>query len=140
MAHTEEPGTRPTPHLALQPRTPIDRWNPGPGVVVLAPSGDLDMLTVPALHDQLRTDLRQHRHIIVDLSDILFLGSAGIQVLLEAHLAALEVGASLHVTGAGNPVVARPLHITTVDEIIDVTAEPAPAFAARLLDESGDAA
>lgn len=102
-------------------------------VIILRPVGELDMLTTPTLRVRLLAELGRCRHVIVDCSEIRFLSSGGVQLLVEAHERALEAGAMLHVAAAAHRVVARPLEITGVDTVLDVTAEPADAVASRVI-------
>lgn len=71
-----------TSHESLNVST---SW-PEPGVAVLAVAGDLDMLTSPALAAALEEALdARPRTVVVDLSKVDFLGSAGLAVLVSAH-------------------------------------------------------
>jgi anti-sigma B factor antagonist len=59
---------------------------PVPDVAVLSVAGDLDMLTSPELAQALEEVLgREPRTVVVDLSEVSFLGSAGLAVLVTAH-------------------------------------------------------
>lgn len=111
---------------------PIAVEVPDPAVALLRPAGELDMLTAPELRDALTVRLRRHRHVVVDLRDVSFLGSSGVQVLAEAHQLARDNGRSLHVTGAGQRRIARPLQITGLDTILAISDECPGALAARL--------
>jgi anti-sigma B factor antagonist len=63
-------------------------------VVVLGVSGVVDMLTAPALEDAISTALgKTPGALVINLSDVEFLASAGMGVLVAAHdQAAPEVG------------------------------------------------
>jgi anti-sigma B factor antagonist len=53
---------------------------------VLAAAGELDILTVPAFSAKLNELVRRRaRDIVVDLSEVRFVDSAGLQVLLSAQ-------------------------------------------------------
>ncbi len=53
------------------------------GVLVLAPSGKLDTLNAPEFLKQLQEALAQHPDVcLLDLSDVTFLSSSGLQALL----------------------------------------------------------
>jgi anti-sigma B factor antagonist len=57
-----------------------------PDVAVLSVAGDLDMLTAPRLAQALDELLsREPRTIVVDLSEVSFLGSAGLAAIVTAH-------------------------------------------------------
>ena len=109
----------------------------GPDVVVFLVIGELDMMSAPALRERVLDELRQRKHVILDFSAVGFLGSAGIQVLVEANDAAIDNGATLHVAGAGGRVVARPLQVTGVDELLHLEPGSAMALGLRLLAGDG---
>lgn len=74
---------------------------------VLRVRGDLDMVTAPQLHDVLHERLARTDRAVVDLSDVDFLGTAGIEVLVQlaqqVRLALVARGPALRaitVTGA----------------------------------------
>jgi anti-sigma B factor antagonist len=110
----------------------VDAQLVGDDVIVLRPRGDLDLASSPSLREQLFDELSRRPHVILDCSEITFIGSAGIQVLVDAHQHAKESDALLHVTGASSRTVARPLEITGVDRAIRVVDEPAAVLACRL--------
>ena len=57
--------------------------------------------------------------LIVDLTDVQFLSSAGISVLVETHRLTARAGISLRVVADGH-ATSRPLRMTRIDEIIDL--------------------
>jgi anti-anti-sigma factor len=110
----------------------IDAECVGDDVIVLRSRGDLDLASAPSLRERLFDELSRRPHVIVDCSEITFIGSAGIQVLVDAHQHAKDSHALLYVTGASSRTVARPLEITGVDRAIRVVDEPAALLACRL--------
>jgi anti-sigma B factor antagonist len=94
-------------------------------------------VSAPALRERVLPELRLRRHVVLDLSAVEFLGSAGIQVLVEAHETAIENGGTLHVAGAGERAVARPLQVTGVDEFLHLEPGSSVALGLRLLGEDG---
>ena len=90
-------------------------------VVVVAASGDVDMLTAPQLRDAVETALgKDPEGLIVDLSAVDFLGSAGMQVLMEAHN---QTGENLRfAVVADGPATSRPLKITGIADLITMYA------------------
>ncbi|XVS62701.1 STAS domain-containing protein [Actinosynnema sp. CA-299493] len=99
--------------LGLAVRTPVD------GVTVVAVSGEVDMLTAP----QLRADALRHLDagstLVLDLSGVSFLGSAGLAVLVEASQHAQRRDASFRVV-AVERAVTRPLAATGLGEVFSV--------------------
>jgi len=88
-------------------------------VVVLSASGDLDMLIAPRLTDAIDSALAKHPNgLIIDLSRVEFLGSAGISVLMAAHGKMGESGRFTVV--ADGPATHRPLTLLGLHEIISV--------------------
>lgn len=94
------------PHDADRERLQLSIARPGPNTVVLSAHGDVDMLTAPRLADMLSCRLRSVIDMLVlDLSGVAFLGTAGLSVLARAHLQAEHHGAALRVvTGQSHPV------------------------------------
>ncbi|MFD0207136.1 MULTISPECIES: STAS domain-containing protein [Saccharothrix] len=97
----------------------LDVRTAGDGVTVLAVSGEVDMLTAP----QLRADALRHlddgRTLVLDLSGVSFLGSAGLAVLVEASQQAKRRGAEFRVV-AVERAVTRPLVATGLGEVFSV--------------------
>ena len=86
---------------------------------VVSASGALDLLTSPQL-DQLLTRTLEQRPaaLIVDLTDVNFLGSAGMQVLVDAYESATpDIGFAVVADGPGT---SRPLKLIGLTEVFDV--------------------
>jgi anti-sigma B factor antagonist len=95
---------------------------------VLAVSGDIDMVTAPEFQRALIVALRDRPELlVVDLSAVDFLGSAGLTALVAAHQ---EAGphTALRVV-ATNSTTARPLQLTGLDQEIPVCATRDQALA-----------
>lgn len=91
----------------------------GEGVAVVAVSGEIDMLTAP----QLRADVLRHLDaggtLVLDLSGVSFLGSAGLAVLVEASQHSKRRGGDFRVV-AVERAVTRPLAATGLGEVFSV--------------------
>ena len=89
------------------------------GTAVVSASGALDLLTSPRLGQTLTSILDQRpAALIVDLTDVNFLGSAGMQVLVDAYEAATpDIGFAVVADGPGT---SRPLKLVGLTEIFDV--------------------
>lgn len=111
----------------------IDVEVPHADVALLRLAGDLDVLTAPALRRQVTRRVREHQHVVVDLTAVDFLSSVGLQALLDAHCCAAEYLNQLHVTGAAHRAVARPLRLSGLDRVLDVAEQPAATLVARLV-------
>ncbi|MFI9010740.1 STAS domain-containing protein [Actinosynnema sp. NPDC053489] len=107
--------------LGLSVRTPAD------GVAVVSVSGEVDMLTAP----QLRAEALRHldgRTLVLDLSGVTFLGSAGLAVLVEASQQAKARDAEFRVV-AVDRAVTRPLVATGLGDVFSVSASVEEALA-----------
>jgi anti-sigma B factor antagonist len=89
-------------------------------VAVVAASGELDMLTAPQLRDAVQSALgKSPSGLIVDLSAVDFLGSAGMQVLMEVHNQTSGTETRFAVVADG-PATSRPLKITGITDQIEL--------------------
>jgi anti-anti-sigma factor len=89
-------------------------------VAIVAASGELDMLTAPQLRDAVQSALGKNpAGLIVDLTQVDFLGSAGMQVLMEAHNQTGGANTRFAVVADG-PATSRPLKITGIADLIDL--------------------
>jgi anti-sigma B factor antagonist len=87
--------------------------------VVLSVSGTVDMLTASTMEAAISTELdKQPVALIVDLTDVEFLASHGLRVLIDAHDGITGDTAFLIV--ADGPVTARPLTLMGITEFIAV--------------------
>ncbi|OKH65881.1 anti-sigma factor antagonist [Mycobacterium sp. SWH-M1] len=88
--------------------------------VILHVEGDLDVLTAPTLGTHLDVALSGALTLlIVDITGVGFLSSAGISMLVETHRLTERAGISLRVVAEGS-ATARPLRMMNIDEIIDL--------------------
>jgi anti-sigma B factor antagonist len=87
--------------------------------VVVAVSGDLDIATVPTLAEAIQAAVRKKpAALIVDLSQVNFLASAGMTLLIAVHE---EIGPSARFgVVADGPSTSRPLKMIGIDSVIDV--------------------
>ncbi|CAN5710038.1 STAS domain-containing protein [soil metagenome] len=104
-------------------------WS-GP-IAVLSVSGTLDMLSAGYLQAGVDAALRDHpAALIVDLTEVEFLASAGMSVLIAANDAAgTEIRFAVVAHGAAT---ARPLELTGLTEIIDLHTTRAEALSAAV--------
>lgn len=72
--------------------------NPRPGCKLVRITGDLDVCAVPEVEDRIATNLGgEIRQVILDLSDLEFLDSTGIRMLLQVHARRRSLGGILMV-------------------------------------------
>lgn len=90
------------------------------GAVVLAVAGEIDLLSAPVLGDGVATALADAPDLLViDLSEVSFLASIGITVLLEARREAGD-GTRVRVVAPEGGVVNRTLQLTGLHEALAV--------------------
>jgi anti-sigma B factor antagonist len=88
-------------------------------LVVVSVSGSVDMLSAPWLTDAIESALAKHPNgLVVDLSGVEFLGSAGISVLMAAHAKMGDSGRFMVV--ADGPATHRPLTLLGLNEILSL--------------------
>ena len=98
-------------------------------VAVVAASGVVDMLTAPRLEDALRKAAADKPEgLVVDLTGVEFLASAGMGVLVAAHDAADE-GTRFCMVADG-PATSRPLKLVGIADIVPLYATLDEALAA----------
>ena len=101
-----------------------------PGYAVLSVAGDVDAGTEHHFRDALTSVLAHGMpRIVVDLSGVNFMSSAGIGVLMGVRRVLSDAGGSV-VLASAHGQVAQVLSMTGVAEVIPVTASVADAVAA----------
>ncbi|MBV9090590.1 MAG: STAS domain-containing protein [Mycobacteriaceae bacterium] len=86
---------------------------------VVSASGDVDMLSAPALEESIRTALRKDpAALVVDFSAVEFLASAGMGVLVAVH-DEITPNVSFCVVADG-PATSRPLKLVGIADIVRV--------------------
>lgn len=89
-------------------------------IVVAHVAGEVDMLTGPALQNHLDQALATRpERLIVDLSQVSFLGSTGLAVLVNIHGAAIYQGTSFQLRGIRR-AIARVLQATGLASFFDI--------------------
>ena len=99
----------------------------GDGYVLCRPIGELDAYTVAQFRESL-TNLAEHRFILIDLSEVPFMDSAGLGALIGGIRRARENDGDVAVA-CDRPALTRLLHTTGFDRIVPVceTVEEAAA-------------
>ena len=96
-----------------------ERWDGE--IVVVAAVGVVDMLTAPQLEDALRSAVgNKPEGLVVDLTGVDFLASAGMGVLVAAHDSA-DAGTRFCVVADG-PSTSRPLKLVGIADIVPLYA------------------
>lgn len=90
-------------------------------IVVLAPAGELDLATAPGLSDAIRAAAyRQPAAMVVDLTKVTFLASAGMNALVSAHRLVARSGSGRFGVVANETATVRPLVLSGVDRMVTV--------------------
>lgn len=93
------------------------------GVAVLHVSGDVDVSHALVLRDVLGELLSEPApRVLVDCTDVGFVDSAGVGLLVTAHRRAAEVGGRLELASL-QPAVAHILQLTRADRLLTVHAD-----------------
>jgi anti-anti-sigma factor len=91
---------------------------PRPSAVVVSVAGEVDSRSAPLLHTVLMPRLgTAARTVIVDLSQVGFLSSAGLSLLVEADARARTSRQVLRVVAPGH-AVQRVLRLTELDKVL----------------------
>jgi anti-anti-sigma factor len=90
--------------------------------VVVAVAGDIDSATADTLVQNLETALsvasaQSHRLLVVDLGDVTYFGSAGLNAVLGCYEVGATNGVAVRVVANGAEVL-RPLQVTQLDAVI----------------------
>ncbi|MBB5959311.1 anti-anti-sigma factor [Saccharothrix tamanrassetensis] len=102
---------------------------PSDGVVVLHVSGELDTSSADELASPLKSNLVTGvRAVVVDLLQVRFLGSAGLESLVTGSKRADELGVPLIVVAAGRAVL-RPIEATGLASVFTIVATVDEALA-----------
>lgn len=107
----------------------------GADYVVLRPSGDLDAYTVAQFREAL-TNLAEEPRVIIDLSGVPFMDSAGLGALIGGIRRSRENGGRVAVF-CDRPTLTRLLHTTGFNRIVPV--EETMDVAVSALDRDPDA-
>jgi len=88
--------------------TGVEAEDNGAGVRVVRLRGELDAFSAPSLRDDLRREVVARPAVVaLDLSDLEFLGVAGLSVLLDMQQLADEAGTAMLLVGSPAPLVER---------------------------------
>jgi anti-sigma B factor antagonist len=86
------------------------------GIAVLKVGGDIDLATVSALQTAIDEALKpKPTGLVIDLTDVEFLASAGLQILVATH-DNVRRSAQFAVV-ANSPATSRPIELTGLDQI-----------------------
>ncbi len=101
-----------------------------PGTTLCAVAGEVDLLTAPALREKLNAITVVPSHLVIDLSDVQFLASIGLNILVETLAAQETAGRHLALVVEDNHAVSHALETTGLDQVFDLHAQTAAAVRA----------
>jgi anti-sigma B factor antagonist len=78
---------------------------PGASTVVVKASGELDLMTVPQLEAALAEAQGEQADIVLDFTQLDFIDSTGVHLVLRVWQASQRNGWDLSITGAGPDVI-----------------------------------
>jgi anti-sigma B factor antagonist len=81
------------------------------GITTFAIAGRLDTVTAPDLQAQLIPEFGNVPEVVVDFTEVNYVSSAGLRVLLAAHKESLKKGGTMTITGV----------VPEVKEVFDMT-------------------
>jgi anti-anti-sigma factor len=88
-------------------------------VVVVSVSGEIDMATCDVVSQALHAHLdATPPGMVIDLSEVEFLGSAGLAVLIEVNKRAPECCTRLGIVTSGSPAVTRVLQVSGLAKLL----------------------
>lgn len=96
-----------------------------PDVTLCRPVGEIDASTVPAFRDRL-LDISQKGNVVIDLSAVPFMDSAGLGALIGGIRRTREAGGDVAVA-CDRATLVRLLKTTGFDQIVSVSADVASA-------------
>ncbi|MGW2709329.1 STAS domain-containing protein [Streptomyces sp. NPDC001356] len=88
------------------------------GIRVLALAGEIDHHTGDTLRQALDTSHTPRPRVVVDMRQVTFMDSSGINILIAAHQALSEAGGWLRLAAVGASVM-RIISLVGVDAVID---------------------
>jgi anti-sigma B factor antagonist len=103
----------------------------GTRAVVLHLAGELDMVTAPGFAEHVQQHVadgdQDGSSLVLDLSGVTFLGSAGLAVLAEARNLAVARAVQVRVVAVSRTVL-RPMEVTGLDKVLTVVPDVATAI------------
>jgi anti-sigma B factor antagonist len=101
------------------PMNLIVQREPRTGAICLLVKGEVDLANASELQAHLNAVVRAEENLIVDMSNLRYLDSSGIKVLLEAHQQFTAIKRRM-VLAAAVVTVQKVLNITGIDQLISM--------------------
>ncbi|WP_245607273.1 STAS domain-containing protein [Pseudonocardia spinosispora] len=97
------------------------------GTRVLSATGEIDIISAPALRAALLPALEAAESVVLDMSGVNFLGSSGLAVLVEARDQAQRSSGELRLV-CSSRIVLRALEATGLRELFEISPDLATAL------------
>jgi len=108
--------------------THFDQTTMDSGIVVVQPTGRLNMTAARMLREELHTLIESGQNrLVVDLSGIEFIDSSGLGALISGLRAARKTGGDLRITGPNRQAVTV-LELTNLNRVLRVAPSVEGAF------------
>ena len=131
------PADPPADHAPLDNNGPLEGDGldlavhyPTPRAAVLTVTGELDTLTSARFGQRAATLLAERPDLIIDLSQVQFLGSSALQVLIGTNDTATTGHGQLHIVTGEQRIVLRAITITALDRVLRLHPDLDTALAA----------
>jgi anti-sigma B factor antagonist len=99
-----------------------------PETILFVLGGEIDLATQPQLQQALTTAIgNAPSHLVLDLTNVTFLGSAGLHLFTELHTTQHVAAYHVALVVGHNRVALRALQITGLDQILDLHTDLATA-------------
>jgi anti-anti-sigma factor len=89
------------------------------GVCVIALDGRLDTITAPQVQPEIDAAIDECRNVTLDFSNVPYVSSAGLRILLAGHKRAAAAGGSLKLTHLSNEIM-EVFEMTGFADIFDI--------------------
>jgi anti-sigma B factor antagonist len=101
---------------------------PQPGLILVKAQGEIDLETSPVLEAELQEVLQPPfpARLGLDLSEVTFISSSGLNVLIEANQRSRAGGTDMRLIGLSRPV-RRALDLTGLDAVLTIHQPVVPA-------------
>jgi len=87
---------------------------------VISAAGEIDAATAGSLADAVTTALAEgHKRVLVDFSDVTFIDSTGLGVLVKSHRAAVAAGATFAVVHP-TPQTLKLIRVLGLDQLLKI--------------------
>jgi anti-sigma B factor antagonist len=90
------------------------------GVLVVSPRGEIDVYTAPELKEQAASAIEEGAdRVVIDMSDVDFMDSSGLGVLVSLLKRVREAGGSIRLVIPDERIL-KIFRITALDEVFDI--------------------